>query len=620
MATATSGAAQVTISYQTIADQLSVSAATGTYGGATSLTATLNPAVSGKTIVFSLNGSQVCDGPGQPACPTTGDGTNGTTLGVATLANVSLAGINAGTYPAGGSCNATTASDGVFASFGGDSYSASTGCNTLTVDKANPVLTWPAPAAITYGTTLDGTQLDASATFQNNPVDGTFLYDPASGTLLNAGQGQTLTTTFTPADATDFNPVSTSVAIDVNQASTALSAVSGSGTYGGSATLTATLTSASALFDGKTISFTLNGNAVCGGSTGVACPTTNSNGVATLTNVGLTGIDAGTVPGAVGAGFAGDSSYSGSTGSGALMVAQANQTITFGTLSNHTYGDAPFTVSATASSGLPVSFAVTGPCTITGNTVIITGAGTCTVTASQSGNANYSAPPSVSQTCTIARTASSTTVTSSVSPSVVGQAVTFSARVSPASATGTVQFSVDGANSGGPVAVTNGSAALTTAALSAGSHTVTAVYSGNPNVSGSSASVTQLVRYGVKLLYKSPVNGNVGSIVPIKLELTDAAGKNLTSSGLTVQALCVVAAPASGANPCAPAPAGFNWTTGSVQSFSYLSTLATGGGYQYNVKTTGLKSGTTYQLLFRVAGEDAGSYHVDGGATFTLSM
>jgi hypothetical protein len=37
-------------------------------------------------------------------------------------------------------------------------------------------------------------------------------------------------------------------------------------------------------------------------------------------------------------------------------------------------------------------------------------------------------------------------------------------------------------------------------------------------------------------------------------------------------------------------------------------------------KTTRLKSGTTYQLLFRAAGEDGNSFHVDAGATFTLSM
>jgi hypothetical protein len=46
--------------------------------------------------------------------------------------------------------------------------------------------------------------------------------------------------------------------------------------------------------------------------------------------------------------------------------------------------------------------------------------------------------------------------------------------------------------------------------------------------------------------------------------------------------------------------------------------LATGGGYQFNVKTFGLKTGTTYQSLFRVTGEDADSDHLDAGATSLL--
>jgi hypothetical protein len=60
-------------------------------------------------------------------------------------------------------------------------------------------------------------------------------------------------------------------------------------------------------------------------------------------------------------------------------------------------GDAPFAVSASASSGLPVSFAiVSGPATISGNTVTLTGpTGTVTVRASQAGDVNYFAAPDV---------------------------------------------------------------------------------------------------------------------------------------------------------------------------------------------------------------------------------
>ncbi|MDX1907802.1 MAG: PKD domain-containing protein [Bacteroidia bacterium] len=75
-----------------------------------------------------------------------------------------------------------------------------------------------------------------------------------------------------------------------------------------------------------------------------------------------------------------------------------NQSITFGPLGDKLDTDAPFTVSATASSGLPVSFSiVSGPATISGNTITLTGAGTVTVRASQAGNAGYNAAPDVDQ-------------------------------------------------------------------------------------------------------------------------------------------------------------------------------------------------------------------------------
>jgi hypothetical protein len=130
-----------------------------------------------------------------------------------------------------------------------------------------------------------------------------------------------------------------------------------------------------------------------------------------------------------------------------------------------------------------------------------------------------------------------------------------------------------------------------------------------------SQSVSYAVRYGTQLLSKAPVNGNVGSTVPIKLELVNAAGQDLSSSSLTVHSLCVVV---KGAKDCAQAPPGFNWTSGTPQLFTYQPDLSP-VGYQFNVKTIGLKAGTPYQLLFRVAGGDASSYHVDAEASFTLS-
>ncbi|AHG88819.1 hypothetical protein J421_1282 [Gemmatirosa kalamazoonensis] len=84
---------------------------------------------------------------------------------------------------------------------------------TYTVGKATPIVTWSAPAAITYGTALSGTQLNATAS-----VPGTFTYSPAAGTTLGVGEDQPLTVTFTPTNTTSYETVTKTVTIDVAQA------------------------------------------------------------------------------------------------------------------------------------------------------------------------------------------------------------------------------------------------------------------------------------------------------------------------------------------------------------------------------------------------------------------
>src|SRR5205823_6069099 len=99
----------------------------------------------------------------------------------------------------------------------------------------------------------------------------------------------------------------------------------------------------------------------------------------------------------------GDSNYNAATNvPQSFTIAKANQTTSFGALTNKTFGDVPFTVSATSSSGLAVSFSIfSGPATISGNTVTTTGAGTVTVRASQSGDGNYNAATPVDQSFTV---------------------------------------------------------------------------------------------------------------------------------------------------------------------------------------------------------------------------
>ncbi len=96
-----------------------------------------------------------------------------------------------------------------------------------------------------------------------------------------------------------------------------------------------------------------------------------------------------------------------------FTVGKASQNISFGWMSGRTMGDAPFALSATASSGLPVAFRiVSGPATIAGNTITLTGAGTVTLEASQPGNAAYNAAFSVQRSFTVSPSAANASVAS----------------------------------------------------------------------------------------------------------------------------------------------------------------------------------------------------------------
>ena len=83
------------------------------------------------------------------------------------------------------------------------------------------------------------------------------------------------------------------------------------------------------------------------------------------------------------------------------LPTQQPQSITFGSLASQTYGAGPVALTASATSGLEVGYSSTGPCAVGGPTLTITGAGTCTVTASQAGDATWGAASSVSQSFTI---------------------------------------------------------------------------------------------------------------------------------------------------------------------------------------------------------------------------
>src|SRR5439155_1438710 len=86
-------------------------------------------------------------------------------------------------------------------------YNGATKDVLITVNKGTPVITWANPANIIYPAALSGSELNASAN-----VAGSFVYNPVSGAVLNAGP-HTLHADFTPSDMTNYNNASKDVSI-----------------------------------------------------------------------------------------------------------------------------------------------------------------------------------------------------------------------------------------------------------------------------------------------------------------------------------------------------------------------------------------------------------------------
>ncbi len=168
----------------------------------------------------------------------------------------------------------------------------------------------------------------------------------------------------------------------------------------------------------------------------------------------------------------------------ACVVPPTPQTISFASIPSHTACDAPFTfVLPSATSGLPVTLTVSGPATISGNTVTLTGAvGTVFLTATQAGNGTFSAASGVTQSFAVGVCSSAP------------QAITFSSVPDQGLCQGTITLNPT-ASSGLPVTlkVTKGSATIsgnTVTFTDAGSVTVQATQAGNGSYS-SAASVSQ---------------------------------------------------------------------------------------------------------------------------------
>jgi sugar lactone lactonase YvrE len=352
--------------------------------------------------------------------------------------------------------------------------------------KIVPTVTWAQPGAITYGTALSAAQLDATAS-----VPGTFAYSPSAGTVLSAGS-DTLSVTFNPADPANYTQATATLQLTVNKAGQtiafpalggqtagtelSLAATASSGLPVGFASLTTSICKVSGVWasfvasgscqlqvtqagsanylaappvsqtvavshatetTSQTISFApiaaqiaatkfgLQATASSGlpvsfqSATPAVC--TVSGTTASLVNYGSCTIQAWQ---------GGNSQYfAAPTVSRQFSVAHATQTIQFAAIGTQTALQS-LSLEATASSGLPVTFASINPsiCTVSGTTASFVAFGLCGIVASQAGNSEYS-PVAASQSFGVAH-AGQTLVFPPIPSQTVGTTLSLSATAS----------------------------------------------------------------------------------------------------------------------------------------------------------------------------------------------
>ncbi|HYZ92007.1 MAG TPA: MBG domain-containing protein, partial [Actinomycetota bacterium] len=173
----------------------------------------------------------------------------------------------------------------------------------------------------------------------------------------------------------------------------------------GKATPTVAIDWSNSTYNGNSNAASASVNGVGNANLGPADALTYYNGTGTGgTQLSGAPKDAGTYT--VKADFNGSANYKPASATKTITISKANQTINFLGPADKDYGSPDFQVDATAGSGLPVTFAASGQCTVAKNAdgnwmVTLTNTGSCTLTASQGGNNNWNAASPISRTFTI---------------------------------------------------------------------------------------------------------------------------------------------------------------------------------------------------------------------------
>ncbi len=365
----------------------------------------------------------------------------------------------------------------------------------LVVNQALPSVAVNGPINITYGTPLTNSLLSGTASWtvngSNVTVPGTFSFTSAIGTLLSAGNGQSVSVTFTPTDSTDFATVATTVTVNV----AALQP-------------TVTISGPSSSVYGQSVAFTVavnppNGGIATGsvvffdGSKQIATATL-SNGIASIASNTLT-VGSHTIT----AQYLGDKNFGSASSTTSIPLTVARDSTSLAIVSSASpmpLGQA-VTFTAQVSAAAPgtlipgtgtVQFLIDGkavgfPAVVNGGVATFTtsslGFGTHSVSATYTDNAStyLGSTGALAAFQVISSAQTSTSLSANASSAVYSQSVRFTAGVSgigsTSTPTGSVQFYVDNALAA-TIALSSGTASFSTSTLAVGSspHAVFANY------------------------------------------------------------------------------------------------------------------------------------------------
>lgn len=343
----------------------------------------------------------------------------------------------------------------------GANHLPATATASISVAAATPVISWPAPSGIVYGTALSAAQLNATAS-----VPGTFAYSPAGGTVLNAGT-QPLSVTFTPNDSANYAAAATAVSIVVAKAVPIVSWSNPAGINYGAA-LSATQLNASANVPGSFAYSPAAGTVLGAGTHALSVTFTPADAV----------------------------NYTSPSSAASITVARVPVTVRT-TNASKVYGEAlpAFTVTGTGFVNGDTVASLAGTPAFATSATATSAPGTYSVTPSGVSSPNYTITFATG-TLTVTKAATSVAFTTTPNPSNRNQNVQLRAVVSPVAPgagtpTGTVQFRRNGSLLGTATLV-NGVATLTKK-FSRGTYALTATYAGNTNFTTSSGAVTHQV-------------------------------------------------------------------------------------------------------------------------------